>query len=312
MVHFWTCHWQNRFWRDDVNTENTPCCSSGSNSFGKRGVSVGDVAYIISLAEGQLLLGGRMAVKRIVSRNEAVRIFHNENFYDAEEWIIDEEKTGTLLNLHRRLAPEVTKQLRFLRKSGPKPLCFKTDTHLDAQATRGVHRLTEESAGLLDQVIEITDRLPRSKDLVTVTQELLRGTPSQDDEDSVRLPEEIPTGSAFSEGSVEQILVNKYERDPRAKEDCKKHYGTRCALCGFDFVDVYGAVMADFIHVHHVKPLSTVGAGYKVDPVDDLRPVCPNCHAVLHHRREPPYSLDEVRRFIESRKLVLEAESRGP
>ena len=43
------------------------------------------------------------------------------------------------------------------------------------------------------------------------------------------------------------------------------------------------------------------GADYEVDPVRDLRPVCPNCHAVLH-RREPPYSLDEVREFLQARR----------
>ncbi len=32
-----------------------------------------------------------------------------------------------------------------------------------------------------------------------------------------------------------------------------------------------------FIHVHHLKPLSEVGYEYRVDPIRDLRPVCPNC-----------------------------------
>jgi predicted HNH restriction endonuclease len=37
---------------------------------------------------------------------------------------------------------------------------------------------------------------------------------------------------------------------------------------------------------------------YVVDPVADLRPVCPNCHAVLHSRR-PAYSIEEVRGLLE-------------
>jgi 5-methylcytosine-specific restriction endonuclease McrA len=117
----------------------------------------------------------------------------------------------------------------------------------------------------------------------------------------IRLPEEVPNGSAYSEGSVQRILINRYERDPRAREDCIRHYGTTCFLCGFDFVAVYGEVMAGFTHVHHLNPLSCVGADYEVDPIEDLRPVCPNCHAVLH-RREPPYSLDEVRELLQARK----------
>jgi len=311
MTRFWTCHWQNRFWRNDVNREYGPCCSSGSNSFRKRGVSVGDVAYIISLADGQLLLGGRMTIRRVVTRDEAVRIWDAENLYDAAEWIIDEAKTGTPLNLHRRLAPEVTRRLRFVSpRSTPKGLFFRSNTHLDGQATRGVRELTTESAALLDRIIEITDRLPRSDQIITVTEELLRGGRTQESAALVRLPEEVPTGSAYSEGGVEQILVNRYERDPRAREKCIKHYGTTCVLCGFDFVAVYGEVMAGFTHVHHLNPLSNVGADYEVDPIDDLRPVCPNCHAVLH-RREPPYSLDEVRQLLEGHTIIVEGQPHG-
>ena len=114
----------------------------------------------------------------------------------------------------------------------------------------------------------------------------------------LRLPEEVPSGSSYIEGSVQRILVNRYERDPCAREECIRRYGITCFLCGFDFVAVYGDVMAGFTHVHHLNPLSSVGTDYQVDPDRDLRPVCPNCHAVLH-RREPAYSLDEVRQFLQ-------------
>jgi 5-methylcytosine-specific restriction protein A len=29
-------------------------------------------------------------------------------------------------------------------------------------------------------------------------------------------------------------------------------------------------------------PISTIGEEYQLDPVKDLVPVCPNCHAMLH------------------------------
>jgi predicted HNH restriction endonuclease len=53
-------------------------------------------------------------------------------------------------------------------------------------------------------------------------------------------------------------------------------------VCGFDFAAVYGPLAVGFIHVHHLIPLSQAGGEYKVDPVADMRPVCPNCHAVIH------------------------------
>jgi predicted HNH restriction endonuclease len=127
------------------------------------------------------------------------------------------------------------------------------------------------------------------------------GLRSQDGHDQIKLPEEVPSGATYREGSVQRILVNRYERDPRARDECISHYGTMCFLCGFDFVAVYGEVMAGFTHVHHVQALSCLGVNYEVDPIRDLRPVCPNCHAVLH-RREPPFSLDEVRDFLRLRR----------
>ena len=48
-----------------------------------------------------------------------------------------------------------------------------------------------------------------------------------------------------------------------------------------------------YIHVHHLRPLSEIKASYVVDPKEDLRPVCPNCHAVIHLRK-PSFTLEEV------------------
>ncbi|MBH0176890.1 MAG: HNH endonuclease [Nitrospira sp.] len=101
----------------------------------------------------------------------------------------------------------------------------------------------------------------------------------------------------FVEGSCKRILVNSYERDPRARRRCIEHHGARCTICDFSFAAVYGQDFTGFIHVHHLKPISTLGEDYRLDPVADLRPVCPNCHAALHHRRVP-YSIEELRACI--------------
>ena len=95
-------------------------------------------------------------------------------------------------------------------------------------------------------------------------------------------PGEVAPDEQFREGAVRLVLVNSYERDPRARKLCIAHYGPTCVVCQFNFGAVYGQLTDGFIHVHHVKPLSEVGQEYFVDPVKDLRPVCPNCHAVLH------------------------------
>jgi 5-methylcytosine-specific restriction protein A len=108
------------------------------------------------------------------------------------------------------------------------------------------------------------------------------------------LPEQIENPQDYYEGALQQITINAYERNPKARSACIEHYEARCIVCGFDFEENYGEIGKDFIHVHHLKPLGEVGAEYKIDPINDLCPVCPNCHAMLH-RRMPPFSISELR-----------------
>lgn len=106
-------------------------------------------------------------------------------------------------------------------------------------------------------------------------------------------PDEIDEATIFREGAKRQVTVNAYERDSRARQRCIQHYGARCFICGFAFGEFYGEIAEGFIHVHHLRPLADVGEEYIVDPLEDLRPVCPNCHAVLHLRK-PAFSVEEV------------------
>jgi 5-methylcytosine-specific restriction protein A len=119
---------------------------------------------------------------------------------------------------------------------------------------------------------------------------------SDGQEPVVHSPEQV-TGAEYREGAVRQVLVNAYERDQAARQACIAHFGLACAVCGLRFEEVYGPLGTGFIHVHHIVPLSELGTEYSLNPVTDLRPVCPNCHAMVHRQR-PPLSLDELRAFL--------------
>lgn len=95
-------------------------------------------------------------------------------------------------------------------------------------------------------------------------------------------PDEVPDGRKYPEGAVVSRLVNAYERSDKARAACIALHGTSCCVCGFNFADHYGEEARGLIHVHHLKPLSEIGEEYCVDPIKDLCPVCPNCHAVIH------------------------------
>jgi hypothetical protein len=98
-------------------------------------------------------------------------------------------------------------------------------------------------------------------------------------------PEEVTDLQGVVEGAKKQIVVNAYERDPTAKPRCVKKWGCLCVVCGFNFEAVYGNLGKNFIHVHHLKPIHTIGEAYVLDPEVDLRPVCPNCHSMLHRTK---------------------------
>jgi 5-methylcytosine-specific restriction protein A len=109
-----------------------------------------------------------------------------------------------------------------------------------------------------------------------------------------RLAEEVSRSDTVIEGAKKTITVNAYERDRGARERCIEYWGLACVVCRFDFESRYGRLGAGFIHVHHLKPLSELKAEYQLDPVADLRPVCPNCHAMLH-RPDNTLSIEELR-----------------
>jgi 5-methylcytosine-specific restriction enzyme A len=103
-------------------------------------------------------------------------------------------------------------------------------------------------------------------------------------------------GAMLFEGAVKVIKVNKYERNVEARRRCIEFYGCYCQVCGFDF-SKYGELGQGYIHVHHLILISTIGQLYEVDPINDLRPVCANCHAMIH-LRNPPYSIEDMKRLI--------------
>jgi 5-methylcytosine-specific restriction enzyme A len=112
------------------------------------------------------------------------------------------------------------------------------------------------------------------------------------------IPEEIDDID-LEEGGREQIVINAYERNAKARSICLSRWGSTCAVCGFNFEDEYGELFRGLIHVHHLTPVSARIQRYSLNPARDLRPVCPNCHAALHHKKNPPYTIDEMKAILQ-------------
>lgn len=114
-----------------------------------------------------------------------------------------------------------------------------------------------------------------------------------------RLPEEVDPKEVFKEGASKTVTVNQYERSTVAREKCLAHHGYKCTVCSFDFEENYGQIGKNYIHVHHIIPIFEIGKEYELNPVTDLVPVCPNCHAMIHITR-PALSITQMRNVIKS------------
>ncbi|WP_296426564.1 HNH endonuclease [Yoonia sp.] len=100
------------------------------------------------------------------------------------------------------------------------------------------------------------------------------------------------------EGAVHPANVARRERNPRNRLLCIRLHGDKCAVCGIDPRQVYGAGIG-IVEVHHLEPLANLAEPRPYDPACDLIPLCPNCHRAVHTRRPIPLDISELRRCME-------------
>lgn len=112
-------------------------------------------------------------------------------------------------------------------------------------------------------------------------------------------PQTINEEEVQYEGAKKTVIVNKYERSSKARENAVKYHGLNCTVCDINFKKMYGEIGKGFIHIHHLVSIHEIGTDYKIDYKNDLIPVCPNCHSMLHRKingKEP--TIDELKQMI--------------
>lgn len=103
-------------------------------------------------------------------------------------------------------------------------------------------------------------------------------------------------GGKYTEGTVREVQFRTLERSPAARQRCLDIHGFDCWVCKVNIRARYG-LEKELIHVHHEIPLGANPGPRETDPEGELKPLCPNCHAVVHSRKQP-YSLEEVRQML--------------
>jgi 5-methylcytosine-specific restriction protein A len=101
----------------------------------------------------------------------------------------------------------------------------------------------------------------------------------------------------FTEGAIEEMVVELRKRDPRLKIAALQTYGTTCQICGFNFSEVYGNLGDGYIELHHKNPLSERDT-IQQTTLDEVAVVCANCHRMLHRNGKNALSVEELAKII--------------
>lgn len=223
---------------------------------------------------------------------------------------LEEDLTAALIDGYQRAGAEVgywgRRFLQAVRRNGGLVTVKRMMAPRNAGQRAGLDALLD--AGHPDLTVEAIIPQPKYRQLFTAAELSTAGerlgeygkAAAQRIASRERLfPDELEPGRKYVEGARRQVRVNAYERDPRARKACLKAHGLDCAVCELNFEARYGALGKGFIHVHHLQPLALADGEYELDPVTDLRPVCPNCHAMLH-RPEHTLSIAELRAALKA------------
>lgn len=111
------------------------------------------------------------------------------------------------------------------------------------------------------------------------------------------IPDQIDKFDEYVEGLSKKVSVNVYERNADARRRCIEHHGYKCSVCSFDFKANYGAIGDKYIHIHHKIPIAEIKKEYILNAVEDLIPVCPNCHAMIH-RVKPTLTVEQLKSIL--------------
>lgn len=110
------------------------------------------------------------------------------------------------------------------------------------------------------------------------------------------------------EGANKYTLSKQIKRSSKLRKSAIEYYmdmrgNISCDICSFDFEDTYGDPAKGYIEMHHIKPIYMYAGGSVRQTIDNaiqnLLPVCANCHRVIHRTR-PPYEVEDVKDFYQS------------
>jgi predicted HNH restriction endonuclease len=109
------------------------------------------------------------------------------------------------------------------------------------------------------------------------------------------LPNLFGEETSYSEGAKTHVSTERAYRDPAIVKGAKEKWGLNCWVCGLDFGKKYGEEYGQgYIEIHHLDKISS---GERQSTIDDVRPVCSNCHRILHRNWFKLEGLDGIEKL---------------
>jgi len=112
----------------------------------------------------------------------------------------------------------------------------------------------------------------------------------------------------ISEGKKKYLSRKVFDRSSKLRDAAIKHFfhggQTYCFACDFNFEKVYRELGRGFIEIHHIKPVFDYDDSDSekaiLDALENVIPLCSNCHRMLHRSKENAFSVPELIKLIET------------
>ena len=114
----------------------------------------------------------------------------------------------------------------------------------------------------------------------------------------------------ITEGKVSTKTAIVKERSQKLRRAAIEHYTVDgkivCSVCGFDFKKIYGELGDGYIQMHHENPVYQYSDDgfetYISEAVKNMKPLCANCHCMVHRNKGRLISITELKAIVDSSK----------
>ena len=106
------------------------------------------------------------------------------------------------------------------------------------------------------------------------------------------------------EGKKKERLSSYYERKAENRVRAIECHGLKCNACGFDFEKRYGKLGHQFIEVHHLIPVSSLGGEKIINPKTEMTTLCANCHRMIHKEKTKVLGLEDLKNILKENSGV--------